>query len=690
MADKEETLEYEKELEYEKFEVTTGGTTKDKPRGETTPSADATPSSGASSGGEASTLEGSSSAPSSPPPPPPHSSSPTPPPPPSGPSGMSYAYAEVPECDIYGNPIKKEAPKQDEKEYPKPPKRGDGGKSGGESNIMELFWKEFILASYDWVINTSVDTVLDFTDYILYRRNEKNEEPKKEKLDILSIGARIRQKTKEKMLKRKEIANLGYQEIANNLEKSKQGQKVEWKVLQKEPKAFRELSKIYKKDEKDRTRAEKEYMKSFKEAQKVLNQMIDEAIRLREIAITGATFESVCNHMDGYAVSKDFSENFEKLEKAVKNKNTADVNSTILVLEQELVPETKPMAEEVKEALLFIKEAANTNNYSRATDLTKDIKTKISKEFENPEFWEKTIKAKEEAYFEEFKLERENINNEDKRTISIDFDDNLSLLGEHISHTFAQDAENKVIVNSLLATMSDMLNPDVAEEKELQAELLKIRETAEESKDSQVAVAILHQVEHFSNRYEALNTNKTPPLGTENFIKYKESLEKSLENILNTQAENKNIALSFMTQMLGDTSIDDTNPSHEELKKDLNTIYDTTAISTPQEFASVINEPLNEFLQKNERFNPKVEAKVKYYNSLKKVIVDLDKATKEYSQGIKSLFNGDEKKRKMHESVKTLQQTFRDHPTPEPSSVSVNLMSSQAISLDIMNNIKER
>ena len=126
MADKKETLEYEKELEYEKFDVTTGDTTKDGSREETTPGTGGTPTTGASSGEETSTTETPPLEPPTPPTPTPTPPTPTPPPPPSSRApGMSYAYAEVPECDIYGNPIKKEAPKQNEKEYPKPPKRGE-------------------------------------------------------------------------------------------------------------------------------------------------------------------------------------------------------------------------------------------------------------------------------------------------------------------------------------------------------------------------------------------------------------------------------------------------------------------------------------------------------------------------------------------------------------------------------------
>lgn len=137
-----------------------------------TSSSTTTPSgsgSSASSGGTPPAPPSGGGATPTPPPPAP----PTPPTPPSDVNvddvvaGISSAYGIKP-SDLQS---KVTPPKAKE---PTPPKPSKEGKSGGEKDIMAVFWN-MILDAYGWCIDKAVDIPLDFISWVLYAQPKQND-----------------------------------------------------------------------------------------------------------------------------------------------------------------------------------------------------------------------------------------------------------------------------------------------------------------------------------------------------------------------------------------------------------------------------------------------------------------------------------------------------------------------------------
>ena len=501
--------------------------------------------------------------------------------------GTSRAYVNVPELDIYGNRKKKSKSAKDDKSHPKPPERYKKSKSDDkEKNIMELFWKEFILASYDWVINTSVDTVLDFLDYILYERKQKNKEEKKEKPDIYSIGKDVRQRTRERILKKKDICNRGFKEIENNLERDKKGLSVEWKMLNSEPSFFKALSSINKKDESQRTHKEKRILEEFFNTPNIMNNMIDEGLKLREISIAAATCECVANCEGGIIISQSFDENFKVLQEAIKNKNPEKVNEASFNMEAEIEGDN-PFFNTIREQLTSIREKAKDNQSC------KEEVEKIGATVDDcklcPAFWEKMILKKEQHYFKETEQEKENIASQSPHAVSESFSEKLKKLNEVIADDKTDGSAKKTASIAILDTMEKELSDTSELQKDLKHDVIVMKNIAKISKDDVFVASIEANIVDFNTKYR----NNAP---------------------------------------------------------------------IPKE-------------------------KEEYFKSLIDSVSNLQTSTKEYTTGVKSVFNRDAKKKKMLDNVAKLQNTFTEHKDrkKEPRRPVFN---SERICLEIFNNIK--
>ncbi|MBR5599378.1 MAG: hypothetical protein IKW39_04980, partial [Alphaproteobacteria bacterium] len=550
--------------------------------------------------------------------------------------GYSRAYEEVPECDIYGNPVIKDKKNGDNKQdFPKPPKRADKGKSGGESNIMDLFWKEFILASYDWIVNTSVDTVLDFVDYVLYSRNKSPEKTKEEKIDVFAIGSGIRKKTKDEMLKRKEVASKAFDEIVRNLEKDKNGLQVKWEVLKGEPVVFKKLSEINKKPVKSRTFEEKEIMDEFLKTPNVLNNLIDEGIGIREIAIASATCESAANYADKYAVSETFDKKLTELENQLKTTNKTSIKETITALKEELTPSKIKLFEDIKSSLFMIEEDVRKENYKGATEKIKSIRENCSKAVSSPEYWEKVISIKEKSYLEEISQEKEKIETEDIQVFSSDFDDSIILLNQFVTNIPEENKENKEELQNLLTDMVQGSSPTTSNEKSLYKHLNIILKKAEATSESEYVSSLKASMKSFTKNYNDMNNGAEQPLLTEEFSQKLSILNEKLEKSDKKQKEDKDCIEALLNSM--SNSIEDDNLELLSLKNEINNIKETVQKASPNKIIDVAGSKIASLGKSYEELNPIKKKKRKYYKDITDKIGDLKGSIDEYTSGVMSV-----------------------------------------------------
>ncbi len=589
--------------------------------------------------------------------------------------GMSQAYAEVPECDIYGNPISK--PEESvEKNYPKPPKRGDKPKKDDkESSIMDLFWKDFILASYDWVIDTTVDTTLDFIDYVLYHRNEEKKEDKKEKIDIYSIGRTMRESTKEKMLKKKEVSLRGYEEIVNNLERDKKGQQPEWKLLKKEPSFFKKLSEINKKDPLDRSEGEKELMAEFKEVPNVMNRMLNEGIRLKEIAIASATCECVANYKDEYPVSYKFSEALETLEKGIKNNNTPEINNSMKELNQEVALDV-PLYNDIKSTLVAISYDLENNKTQDAVEKIKAIKEKSAKEVDSPDHWKAVIIAKQHSYFQEIEKEKEAINNQDEHSVSLEFSSYLKLLKQNVEDTPLREQRDKKTLMASFENMTKRLNPEVEKEAKMQEYLQRFLEAQKDTPPQDIASALKKGIEGFKTKYP--NFDKDTSL-SKDFVNSFNAVSTSIDTTARNKENNKALVTAYLKNM--SKACEDKGGEALELKAILDKSQKAVEKLNEKEVASYLSQEIETIETKHREMNPIRKEKQEYYGSLVTGLKSLKLTIDDYS---KSTLNRSSKKKKMHDSLNSMKNIITSHPERKGSTSNKVEYDSHTIGLEIL------
>lgn len=161
--------------------------------------------------------------------------------------GVSSAYGTKP--DDYEE-IKKASKHSFWKDMKAPERdyKNEYGSDKGD-DVMDVFWKKYICGFYDFVLLKSIDYVLDFADWVLFKRSEKKEKEEKEKLNMYSMAEKNYKEKCEYIDKRKDLALSAHSELVNNLKLLEEGKEPVWYFTKKDPelkKAKATLEKLNK------------------------------------------------------------------------------------------------------------------------------------------------------------------------------------------------------------------------------------------------------------------------------------------------------------------------------------------------------------------------------------------------------------------------------------------------------------
>ena len=597
-------------------------------------------------------------------------------------TGESSAYEEVPECDIYGNIKPKE--KAAKKDKPTPPDHGKPVKSGSEKNIMEMFWKEFILASYDWIINTAVDTVLDFSDFVLYGPKDGKENTPKEKTDVFAIGQKIRETTKEKMLKRKEVCNNAYNEILQNLEKDKNGEKVSWSMLKKEPKFFKELSQINKKNPEDRTPDEKEKLQAFLRVPEAMNKMIDVGIKSRELAIAAATCETAADKENGDGISLKFTQNLDKLEKALKAKNKVDIAKCLEDLGKE-VEGKNPTFEAIKADLETIKQSVSSASYKSAKKTVSKIRETTKQAAEDPALCEAKIIQREKMYFSALEKERERISQSSAHTVSEAFTTDLALLNNTMAEKNTPPADKLTIIKELITKMDGQLDAGVPTQNKLKETLKKASDVVNDT--NLTPEDAIEKIKEDIEKITEVNISENPNRYTvsKEFAEEVYDLSSVLKNKDLTPTQ-KVTELQRLTLSM-DARLSDSDSVQKLMKDEVKKIQDTLSSTTDKEAAlTAIAENVASITTTHKANNPVVKKTKEYFTAAAESVNTTKTSIETYQ---KSVVSRDGKKAKMNKANHDMKVAFIGGATGQSGNeyTATSEFSTQSMSQEIMRNI---
>ena len=376
--------------------------------------------------------------------------------------GVSRAYGGIPDTDIYGKHVE---PKKSKSPVKKPEKPKTGSVADAK-NIMELFWKEFILKSYGWCVDFCVDSVINLAEFVFYPDDDGVEESKK--LNIFALGQKMRDKTKEQLKKKKNVCMKGYSEFLNNLEKDKRGRAVTWGLLGSEPRFFREISSIYKKRESERTDEENQLIYMVKNPP--LEQMITDGINMHDMSMAAATCKVAADRESGYMISQSFTENMERLKLFIKSNNSTNVVDVANLMLEELEPYGE-VVEPIKQSLSAIKEAVLSNKTNTALDEHKNITKALEPLKDNPAFWESRILVAERGYFSKIEKNIEEIYSSNEHTVSESFTKQLMTLNRIASSGELTSTATKDASLAHLTTMISSLDESNPVQNALKQEL---------------------------------------------------------------------------------------------------------------------------------------------------------------------------------------------------------------------------
>ncbi len=225
--------------------------------------------------------------------------------------GMSHAYAGS------AKPLQAKKPESKSKStWPTPPKKNDTKvKAPSGKTLHEMLWNE-LLSFYEWVIDKSVDLVLDFTTFVLYPQPTSSDD-KEETKDIFIIGNLQFENWKKEQLKNKDEVVAMHKEILENLEKQKIGSPLVWEHLGEKPEFFDNLYAIYEKANKatpctreereDRARC-KRVMEQFSKLPDYLEKIFKNSEKIGRIAYNKATLEEYMNPKQQKEIAKHINE----------------------------------------------------------------------------------------------------------------------------------------------------------------------------------------------------------------------------------------------------------------------------------------------------------------------------------------------------------------------------------------------
>ncbi len=188
----------------------------------------------------------------------------------------------------------KQAAKKDKKSsgWPKAPERKDPKvKAPSGKTISEMIWNE-LLSFYEWVIDKSVDLVLDFTTFVLYpsapgSSDKKEEAPK----DIFAKGKTQHEKWKQEQLQNKELVLAMHNEIFDNLRRQKIGAPLVWTHIGEKPAFFDNLYAIYAEAERNPQSEAAKTIKQLKKFPELVNKMLENSSKIGTVAYNYAILQ---------------------------------------------------------------------------------------------------------------------------------------------------------------------------------------------------------------------------------------------------------------------------------------------------------------------------------------------------------------------------------------------------------------
>lgn len=193
-------------------------------------------------------------------------------------------------------PKEKEPPK--DKPAPTPPDRDKKRPADSkETDIMKAIWAE-IVGFYTMCLDGTVDTVLDFFDYILYPpKKQKKEKVKDEdiKKTPADYGDELFARYKSHSEQFLSAFNKAHHELKGNVEKEKSGIPPKWETWPEQPTFYEDFKNVVAKARADANSPEAKVMEIFDNAPEVEKKVQQRKLELLSLAINLAILDEIKN-----------------------------------------------------------------------------------------------------------------------------------------------------------------------------------------------------------------------------------------------------------------------------------------------------------------------------------------------------------------------------------------------------------
>lgn len=264
--------------------------------------------------------------------------------------------------------------------WPKAPEHKKPGKGGGAKNIMELIWDEFIMGSYDWLIDKATNITLDFADWVLYKPFSRSENTSKskepEEKTVYDHRNNLIARYSQNAQKGKELFDQAHNEILENITRSQTGIAPVWKVWENEPSFFPTVVDLAQKAEEDPYSPEAAQYTRFLKTPEIMNNVLQEEILLRKMAVSLSTMDAVVNADKNILEPKVLSE-LIKMKKTLEKKSKPDelkenLKESIKTITPLLNAEEKPVNDIVADSLSKITQMVE-NSGADAAGLAENV-----------------------------------------------------------------------------------------------------------------------------------------------------------------------------------------------------------------------------------------------------------------------------------------------------------------------------
>lgn len=452
-------------------------------------------------------------------------------------AGISNAYAD----DIKAMPQKTE--KSSKSSWPKPPARGKNDvKVANGKDIMEVFWNE-MWALYDKILDFVVDTALDFVVFVLYpEKPASGYEKKNEKADAIAAGEQAYNSQIQKIRKQKAQAFAVHKEIKDNLQKTIDGESVEWKILKKEPDFYAKLVEIKKKALNAPNSPEAKMISEFEKMPETFEQMAENCEKMMKFAVNLAAMEE-------YVSPKTKDAEINRLKEQYKN-NPDELKKKLEEIDA-IYKNPKKEQEQMAERI-------NSNAEGYYNNIIENIGKIRAANEDNPEKMQKELAeymgsmsaslkdAKELIYDKIYKDGKDSKKNKENAVSKIAATINIvngTMQNMKDGHHDAQDLQKIALT---LATMEEFLNPSA---KAAEIEAAKKQYSGKAQKE------IIKEIEEEYKNPETLK-KKTSKRIKDMADEHCQQIRKTLDNIERTYANNpeeKKKALEKYTKQVFET-----------------------------------------------------------------------------------------------------------------------------------------